>query len=140
MMKHVDDCGNSFSTRFLGSSAKWLVSCERLSIISVHCAGNETRVLKTGLKTGVLLTPTEMNKMSTDLSTSVSNTLVLRNSDQSINTDGHTSCSCVNIVQRDKCADGQTRFGEACIVALLLECASEKETVSAHKDKQLYTI
>ena len=78
--------------------------------------------------------------MSTDLPTSVSNTLVLRNSDQSTNTDGHTSCSCVNIAQRDKCADGQTRFGEACIVALLLECASEGETVSAHKDKQLYTI
>ena len=58
--------------------------------------------------------------MSTDLPTSVSNTLVLRNSDQSINTDGHTSCSCVNIVQRDKCADGQTRFGEACIVTILL--------------------
>ena len=87
-----------------------------------------------------LKTPTEMIKMSTDLPTSVSNTLVLRNSDQSINTDGHTGCSCVNIVQRDKCADGQTRFGEACIVALLLECALEEKTVSAHKDKQLYTI
>ena len=78
--------------------------------------------------------------MSTDLPASVSNTLVLRNSDQSINTDGHTSWSCVNIVQRDKCAHGQTMFGEARIVALLLECASEEKTVSAHKDKQLYTI
>ena len=58
-----------------------------------------------------------VNSNVCDLPTSVSNTLVLRNSDQSINTDGHTSCSCVNIVQRDKCADGQTRFGEACIVA-----------------------
>ena len=65
--------------------------------------------------------------MSTDLPTSVSNTLVLRNSDQSINTDGHTSCSCVNIVQRDKCADGQTRFGEACIVAKTKQKEKEKE-------------
>ena len=31
----------------------------------------------------------------------------------------------LNSVQQDNCAEGHTRFGAACIVALLLECASE---------------
>ena len=75
--------------------------------------------------------------MSTDLPTSVSNTLVLRNSDQSINTDGHTSCSCVNIVHRDKCADGQTRFGEACIVAEIQLCFEKISTCLSFPENKL---